>query len=501
MNIPRLPKAGALAAAPAAAWSVSTDGLSALLQTASDFVLRLNKTGTILEVQINSDSLTRDLESAGSQDWVGSDWPDTVTVESRQKVVSLLRDVASSSSGSMAKAIGWRHINYTMKAGSSSYDLPLNVTAVRADDLGTIFVLGRDLRATAALQQQLVDTQQTMERDYLRLRFMEARYRAMLQTAERGLAVIDAVSLRVQEANETAWQLLDGNSKKRTSKTFVEYFEIDARAQITSWLGRLGTGVAQVPPLTVTLRQRDESVRLQASVLRQQEGLVYLVWVDTISVAVAPSLVSERGLMLLDVVESIPDAFVVTNADGKVLTANAAFVEMSQMATLEHVRGERLSRWLSRAEIDLSMLTNSLRQHRSFRQVVTDIRGEYGSMTTAEISGVSVQADGAACFGYLIRDVSRRANGESVSPRMMPRSVDELKELVGRVSLKDIVGETTDLIEQLCIEAALELTGDNRAAASEMLGLSRQSLYVKLRRFGASDAADMSDSADIHQPR
>jgi DNA-binding NtrC family response regulator len=43
---------------------------------------------------------------------------------------------------------------------------------------------------------------------------------------------------------------------------------------------------------------------------------------------------------------------------------------------------------------------------------------------------------------------------------------------------------TTDVIERLCIEAALKLTGDNRAAAAQMLGLSRQSLYSKLRRFG-----------------
>ena len=55
--------------------------------------------------------------------------------------------------------------------------------------------------------------------------------------------------------------------------------------------------------------------------------------------------------------------------------------------------------------------------------------------------------------------------------------------------MKDIVGETTDLIEQLCIEAALELTRNNRAAAAEMLGLSRQSLYVKLRRYGLGEPA------------
>jgi DNA-binding NtrC family response regulator len=65
--------------------------------------------------------------------------------------------------------------------------------------------------------------------------------------------------------------------------------------------------------------------------------------------------------------------------------------------------------------------------------------------------------------------------------------VEQLTELVGRVSLKDLVRETTDVIERLCIEAALELTRDNRASAAEMLGLSRQSLYVKLRRYGLGD--------------
>ncbi len=67
------------------------------------------------------------------------------------------------------------------------------------------------------------------------------------------------------------------------------------------------------------------------------------------------------------------------------------------------------------------------------------------------------------------------------------RSVEQLTELIGRVSLKDLVRESTEVIERLAIEAALELTNDNRASAAEMLGLSRQSLYVKLRRYGIGD--------------
>jgi DNA-binding NtrC family response regulator len=65
--------------------------------------------------------------------------------------------------------------------------------------------------------------------------------------------------------------------------------------------------------------------------------------------------------------------------------------------------------------------------------------------------------------------------------------VEQLTELVGRVPLKELVRESTDMIERLCIEAALELTDDNRASAAEMLGLSRQGLYSKLRRHGMGD--------------
>ena len=48
--------------------------------------------------------------------------------------------------------------------------------------------------------------------------------------------------------------------------------------------------------------------------------------------------------------------------------------------------------------------------------------------------------------------------------------------------MKDLVRESLDVVEKMCIEAALEQTNNNRASAAELLGLSRQSLYVKLRK-------------------
>ena len=92
-----------------------------------------------------------------------------------------------------------------------------------------------------------------------------------------------------------------------------------------------------------------------------------------------------------------------------------------------------------------------------------------------------------------MRDLApRQVQSEPVLARATPKSIQHLTELVGRVPLKEVIRESSDIIERLCIEAALELTGDNRASAAEMLGLSRQSLYVKLRRHGLMN----SDSDD-----
>jgi len=96
-------------------------------------------------------------------------------------------------------------------------------------------------------------------------------------------------------------------------------------------------------------------------------------------------------------------------------------------------------------------------------------------------------------MGFTIRHVGQRLLAEPRAARNLPRSVEQLTELVGRVSLKELVRESTDLIERLCIEAALELTRDNRASAADMLGLSRQSLYVKLRRYGLGDLSSESE--------
>jgi len=157
------------------------------------------------------------------------------------------------------------------------------------------------------------------------------------------------------------------------------------------------------------------------------------------------------------------------------------------------VINEKLDRWLGRPGVDLDVLIANLRQRGSIRLFASTLQGELGTPVDVEISAVSVMNSERPCFGFAIRNVGRRLKAEQRTGPPLPRSVAQLTELVGRVSLKDLVREATDVIERLSIEAALQMTRDNRASAADLLGVSRQSLYVKLRRYGLGDPVQDAD--------
>ncbi|MDP3318491.1 MAG: helix-turn-helix domain-containing protein, partial [Bosea sp. (in: a-proteobacteria)] len=110
-----------------------------------------------------------------------------------------------------------------------------------------------------------------------------------------------------------------------------------------------------------------------------------------------------------------------------------------------------------------------------------------------ELSAVTAWAGESGSVGLIIRSKGAQAAMPQQRGAALPRSVEQLAQLVGNVPLKDIVRETSDVIERLCIESALDLSRNNRAASAQMLGLSRQSFYAKLRRHGLGDLADQDE--------
>lgn len=461
----------------------STKGIDAtaalnVIATAADLAFAMDAQGRIEEVRVTNDQLPLKM----TESWIGRHWADTVTTESRIKVEELIREAAASSNPR------WRHINYPSDQGP---DVPLLCSIVQVGKNGELVAFGRDLRSMASLQQRLVEAHQAMERDYLRMRHMETRYRLLFELASEAVLIVDSATQKILEANPAASHVLNLQVKRLIGKPIGDCIAESHRGAMNELLNQVGAS-GEPDARTIPGVKSGQDMMVSASLFRQETGTMFLVRLATTADEKVAASMSPRRALMLDALERSPDAFIVTDTDGKILTCNHAFVEMAQLTKTEQAVGRDLSDYLGRADVDLNVLIANIQQRGAVRLFATLLHGANGSETQVEISGVSVRHSPVPCLGFSVREVGQRIAADRPSLQQLPRSADQLVELVGRVPLQEIVSETADLIEKLCIEAALRLTRDNRASAAEMLGLSRQSLYVKLRRYNIGEVADRS---------
>ena len=435
-----------------------------LLASVGDVALVLDSAGVIRDIAVPN----AELDAQGVRDWVGQRWHDVVTSESQPKIIDMLAEHGESTR--------WRQVNHILPSG----DVPIRYLVMKTGADGSIIAIGREMRAAAALQQRLLQTQQSLERDYIKLRQAEARYRMLFDLGTEPILIVDAATRRIRESNPAALNLLgvtDGALADQSIGAIVAAEDRD------SFIAHLGAASAtdDLPSIAVRLAGEHGNAEISARLFRQGRAALLLVRI----VAAAPQpVLASHAAAVEDVIEHMPDAFVLTDADLTILVANAAFVELAGVASAERVIGAPLGTWLGRPGIDLDLILAQIRDHTAVRNVATILRGQNGAQEEIELSGVVAPQGDSQCYGFTIRNVARRLSSVAPEERAAPRSVEQLTELVGRMSLKDIVRESTDLIERLCIEAALAYTSDNRASAAEILGVSRQSLYSKLHRHG-----------------
>ena len=455
---------------------LAPDWAAKLITATSEVALVVDRGGIIRHVEFSGTEAPVD----GAEGWIGTPWVDTVTSESRGKIEQMLREATTS--GTTRR----RQVNHPSRAGA---DIPVAYNAVRAED-GSVVAVGRDLRAISTLQQRLVDTQQAMERDYWKLRHVETRYRLLFQLSTDAIVVVDADTMKVVDASNAASRLFDLPAEKLIGRAFpLGIAAGSARAMEDLLAAARTTGHAGDVRITLA-DDRGESLA-SASCFRQENLTLLLVRLSRFAAPAGASATREQVLAL---VQAAPDACVITDAEGEIGYANRAFLDLAQLASEEQVKARSLGNWVGRPGADLQVFLSTLKKHGVVRVAASSVRGELGLSSEIELSAVTLTGPEGPGIGFIMRDVGRRVATVPHGARDLTKAVEDLTALVGRVSLPTLVKDTTDLVERHFIEAALELTGDNRTTAAEVLGLSRQTLYVKLRRHGLSGAD--SDTAE-----
>lgn len=408
--------------------------------------------------------------------WRGQQWANVATPENAGKVADLLR-------AAPADAGRWRQV--TMVDGEGG-QIPIKFTSAPLQTRGAVLALGQDLRAVASLQQRLISMHQELEREYITLRDAETRYRILFHALSEPALIVRVADGIVTEMNPAGQQRFGFGERIPANLKLGTLFPAEDQPAIQRMLDR-AAAQGSSDASAVSVRRKSKGT-LRATAFRQGTEVFAMVRAEAAGSALPVDAAEHNnGDAFSAVVQAIPDGLVVTTPTMRILSVSRGFLRMVQVADERQLIGDQLSQWIGRSAVELNMLESSLSRRGVARNFATVVRDRFGDEDEVEVSASSARHDGEEVYGFSIRPTARRLTSADPSGgSWLPSTADQVTGMVGQVPLKDIVRASADVIEKVCIEAALEISQNSRASAAEILGLSRQGLYSKLKRHGIS---------------
>lgn len=436
----------------------------------ADVTLLLDMDGVIREV-----TLSNAIPGESVEAWLGRPWLETVGDHGGERVRRMVED---------ARISGISAFRQVTQRFPSGLELPMEYTTVLLGGRAGMLAVGKSLQAVAELQARLIAAQQAIERDYWKLREVETRYRVVVDASKEAVLLVRAANLRILEANPAAAQALGivlRRNEDLAGRDLLADVAANDREALQTMLVRV-RDQGKAPGILVHLGASCQPWMLRASLISSEPGAALLLQLTSVDPNL-PAPEPNSSTVVEDLVSSMPDGFVIIDANGIVRFANQAFLDLVQVGSTNLATGAPLGRWLWRPGADLTVLLANVRRHRFVRLFSTTIHGELGIDTEVEISAAARPDTSPELVGVLLRDVTRRlaVGGPGDSLR---NALGSITEQIGKTPLRKLVKETVGVVERHYVKAALELAGDNRTAAAELLGLSRQSLYAKLNRYG-----------------
>jgi transcriptional regulator PpsR len=434
-----------------------------------DVALLLDLEGVIREATFSSA-----LDEEAPSSWVGRSWAETVASDghSVERMVDDARRVGVS---------GFRLIAQRLPSGR---ELPIEYATVRLGGTAGLMAVGKNMAAVAEVRTELVANQKTMERDFWKLRDVETRYRLLFETAGEPALVVRPDDLQVVEANAAAMETLSGHI---VGRNILDNVAAGDRHLVTSMLARAREH-GRAPGTVIRLGPARAPWLARAVKTSVEAGSVLLVQLTP-----ADGLVSALGEHppVAELLERMPDALVVVDALGLIIDANRAFLDLAELPAKSSILGQQIGRWLGRPGADLAVVLDVLRRHGVVRRLRTGLSGELGGEAEIELSAVGDSDSRPRFVAILMRDVGRQLGRDEASAQAaLSDAISALVQQVGETPLLELVKSTVEEVERHYVSAALQQTRGNRTAAAELLGLSRQSLYAKLWRYGLDGSGE-----------
>ena len=358
-----------------------------LVERLVDLALHLSADGKILAISVYSDEFPAQLAA----DWKGRRLAEVVDAGE----TSRLEEAMQSARGGEVQRLDLVHSHAELPAG-----LPLQYQLRAASKKDGFYALGRDMRPTANLRQQLINAQQALEQDYWRLRQVETRYRRLFDMVGDAVLILDGQSRRVLEANPTAGELLGAGERSIVGKVFPRGFDARADSALQDMLKEIrATGRGQLRNLR--LADGETRVDAAASFLRQGSEERYLLRLSG-QVGAQQQAPGSGAIFLQEALRAAPDGVLLVDADGRIEAVNASFLSLAQILGEEQAVGQLADRWLGRSSVDMNVLLSNLQENaavRLFGQSIEQIFEPVGDAAAdfpAVVAGEAIECEQVA---------------------------------------------------------------------------------------------------------
>ena len=439
---------------------------------ASDISLLIDTAGLILEVIYN----TENKNLGDIEHWRTRNIRDFITKESGIKLEEI-QNLSSNASNKVEKDT--IQLNHTKNDGT---DFPIQYSVHPTGVNNQILLFGRDLTQIAQAQQELMKTQLKFEREYDRYRSFDTKYRVILEQCGSAFIIVDETG-KIVDFNKKATTIIE-----RTDLQHITLEELINQRTSTEILNELETLNKNAPSnaLKTFLKKSNKEVQLKGTFFRSNEGVHTLIRLNNTASHKAPH--AREKLYLSDLYQKTTDAFVFIDEAGKIVDTNDSFLTLSENANVDEVVGKSFSAFLRNTATDLKILTDNSKKLGKIRNYATEFITAFGSKIPVTISSTWVSNENDDFYGFILRDSSNIEFEKQNDNEQY--SWEATTKLVGSAPLKELVAQTGDIAERICLETALNLTSNNKVAAADLLSLSRQSLYVKLRKHNLLDNKD-----------
>jgi len=455
---------------------IEPEFLGNILATSSDIAVMIDQNGTIKSVLVNqAEQYYGDLSH-----WEGKNITKFLTRESIPKFEGALDKLNSGKT--ILHSIELNHQD------NARWQFPVRYNAHLVGQNNNVLLLGRDLRTISETQQQLVKAQIAVEKSHEERKEYDAHYRSLFSTASEPIFVLDAKTGNIRQANPAACTLLSQDIETLPGQSFSKFIANKDKKDLNDKMAMAAMSRTTLS-VTVSQRRQDVEAHLHPVIYRASGQQVLLVRMSLQIDEIPQNDTLSQNLVAL--YKNGTDGIVFTNQNGLITYVNESFLELINAAQGSEIVGRSLGDFLSKGQIDLAVMLENVQRSGRMRIYSTDLQNDFGLKTAVEVSMTKISSDTTEQISFVIREISRAEQPEPIKPAISSsNNSPSVTELVGSASLKEIVAETTDVIETICIQTAIETTNNNKAAAAEMIGLSRQSLYVKLHKYGLVDSDD-----------